>query len=174
MKTMWIIRVSLAVTVLTIGLFGAAASRADRPEIFREAVAFDGPVAECDGFEVWNSGWERDTYKYWHDESGVAVRLQLIVILTESQYYNRNDPTKVITQGKNGVGEGGLNFIDLTTGDVSFAGLGFRVTIPGIGRVMLFAGSGFWDASEQTLTVRHGPEFFLEGETGLALCEALK
>jgi hypothetical protein len=170
---MYITRVLLAVAVATTGLLGAPVSLAGTPLITREALQFDLPLVECDGFEVWTSGLETDTFKYWYDESGVAVRLQWAIHVTEGQYYNRNDPTKFITQGKNGVGENQTARIDLTNGDVHFSGAPFRLTIPGIGHVVLQAGTGFWDESEGTF-VWHGPlVVFAEGETGLALCEAL-
>ena len=66
------------------------------------------------------------------------------------------------------------NNIDLTTGDEHWSGALFRLTIPGIGHVLLDMGTWFWDASAETL-VHHGPSYALaEGETGLALCEALE
>jgi len=174
MKTSCIIRALLAVAVVTTGLFGASVSRAGTPLIVRETSAFDLPVVECDGFEVRTSGLERDTYKYWFDKSGVPVRLQWVFNITESQYYNSSDPAKFITQGKNGVGENLTFNQDLTSGDEHFSGNAFRITIPGVGRVLWDAGTWFWDASEQTL-VHRGPDYvFAEGDTGLALCEALK
>ena len=156
-------------------LFLMVPAHADKPQVFRYASDFDlGPVVDCGEFEVWTRGWEIDTEKWWFNEDGDAVRLQFSIHVKESEYYNAVDDTKFIVQGKNGVGENFTNNIDLTTGDQHWSGLQFRLTIPGVGHVLLDAGTWFWDESEGML-IHHGPDYALaEGETGLALCEALE
>jgi len=164
-------------------LFLLAPAHADKPEIFRYAISFDfGPIVECNDFEVWTRGWERDTEKWWYDRTGMPVRLQVTINITESEYYNTSTD-KFVSQGKKGVGEnimidydiiGVDEFGFLIFGDNHQAGAPFRLTIPGIGHVLLDAGTWFWDAAEQML-IHHGPDYALaEGETGLALCEALE
>ena len=152
----------------------AAPAYADKPDIFRNAVPFNFPVVDCGDFAVWTSGWEFDTEKWWYDEFGAPVRLQFSIKITESEYYNGTEPSKFISQGKKGVGEHQSFNWDFTTGDQHWSGLPFRLTIPGIGHVLLDAGTWKWDESEGML-IHHGPDFALaEGETGLALCEALE
>ena len=167
-------RGGMCVFAAVIGLLLASPSYGGKPDIFREIVPFDMLVVDCGSFEVWTSGWEKDTYKTWFDASGNAVRLQWSLKILEAKYYNSEEPDKFVTQGQNGVGENVTFNFDLTTGDMHNSGLGFRLTIPGIGHVLLNAGTWFWDESEGAL-VHHGPDFVLaEGETGLALCEALE
>ena len=183
---MYITRLLFGAAVVTTGLFGSPVSLADTPVIWRETNDFDLLIAECGAFDVHTSGIERDTYKLWFDKSGEPVRLQWHINVTESRYYNYSEPTKFITQGKKGVGEGQTYDFDLTNCDVAgdpwsgsgcdehFSGGAFRITIPGIGRVLWDAGTWFWDQSEGML-IHHGPAYvFAEGDTGLALCEALE
>ena len=179
-------RLLLGMTMVTAGLLSSPTTLAEKPSIFRETSNFDLLVAECGTFNVRTSGIERDTYKWSYDKSGDPVRFQWHINVTESRYYNSEDPTKFITQGKNGVGENQTYDFDLTNCDVAgdpwsgngcdehFSGGVFRITIPGIGRVLWDTGTWFWDQSEATMT-HHGPAFVLaEGDTGLALCEALE
>ena len=159
---------------------------AGKPEISRDVIPFDlGPLVECDGFEVYTTGLERDTLKLWFDADGNPVRLQVQILILESKYYNTLDPdNKFVTQGKNGVGENvtldlevvGVDpdFGFLIFGDRHEAGAAFRLTLPGIGHVVLHVGTWFYDASEDVL-IHKGPDFVLaEGESAPALCEALQ
>ena len=173
------VAVSMAVLLLSMPV------QAGKPDISRDVVPFDfGPIVECDGFEVWTKGLERDTVKLWYDKDGNPVRLQVQILITESIYYNTVVPDNFVSQGKNGVGENitldyeivGVDpvFGFLIFGDGHEAGAAFRLTLPGIGHVLLHVGTWFYDASEDVL-VHKGPDFVLaEGETGLALCEALQ
>ena len=152
----------------------AANAFADKPDLFRYELDFDFPVIDCGAFEVWTSGIERDTEKWWYDKAGNPIKLQISIQVTESQYYNNMEPSKFVTQGKNGVGENVTLAWDLITGEQHRSGAQFRLTIPGVGHVLLHVGTWFWDPATQTV-VHHGPDFALaEGETGLALCEALE
>jgi hypothetical protein len=170
---MRILRAGVGFISAVTGLLIASTSFAGKPDIFRYMSDFNFPVVDCGTFQVWTSGWEKDTEKWWYDEFGDPVKLQISIHVTESQYYNNMEPDKFVTQGKNGVGENQTNMIDVT-GDEHWSGLPFRLTIPGVGHVLLDAGTWFWDQSEGTL-VHHGPDFALaEGDTGLALCEALE
>jgi hypothetical protein len=176
----------LNVTVPVAAVLLSSSVYAGKPEISKEIIAFDmGPIVACDGFEVWTSGLERDTTKLWFDADGNPVRLQVQILIKESRYYNTLDPdNKFVTQGKNGVGENitldlevvGVDpdFGFLIFGDQDQFGAAFRLTLPGIGHVLLHAGSWFYDASEDVL-VHKGPDFVIaEGETAPALCEALQ
>ena len=155
----------------SVALFLASPSLADGPELTREMNPFNFPVVDCDSFLVWTKGWERDTFKWWYDEFGEPLRVQWKIQITESEYYNGSDPDKSVSQGKNGVGENLTIDFDFDTGEEHQSGAAFRLTIPGIGRVYLSVGTWKFDGSEW---IHHGPTIFVEGETGLALCEALQ
>ena len=164
-------------TVLIASIAGslfAANAFAGKPDVFRYESDFNFPVVDCGTFEVWTSGIERDTEKWWYDELGDPVRLQFSINVLESEYYNNVEPEKFISQGATGVGENWTFRVDLVTGERHGSGAGFRLTIPGIGHVLMDVGTVFWDPSTETL-VRHGLDYaFAEGETALALCEALE
>jgi hypothetical protein len=168
MKTM------ISTVTLLGGLFAATFALAGKPLIIKSEVDFDFSVIECDGFEVWTAGKEIDTEKYWFNSDGDAVRLQLFISIKESEYYNYDHPEISISQGQKGAGENITIDIDLTTGDQRLSGNGFRLTIPGIGRVIwLDVGHCSYEASTDTWKCGNPPFLFLEGDTGPALCEAL-
>ncbi len=161
------------ILIMVGGLLAAIPAMAGKPLITRTIFDFDFPVIECDGFEVWTAGKEIDTEKYWFNEAGAPVRLQFSIHVTESEYYNFNYPEISVSQGRKGPGENATFHIDLTTGDQHAAFNAYRLTIPGIGRVIWDVGTCFYDASEDALDCRGKPFVLLEGETGPALCEAL-
>jgi hypothetical protein len=167
-------KTGVGVVAAVAGLMLAGPSYAGKPDIFRFISEFNFPIVDCGSFQVRTSGWERDTEKLWYNELGEPVMLHISISITEGQYYNNVEPDKFVVQGKKGVGENATIRINLITGDEHNTGGQFRLTIPGIGHVLLDAGTWFWDASEEAL-IHHGPDFALaEGETGLALCEALE
>ena len=181
---MRLLAISIALPVAVL-LFPMSV-HAGKPDISRDIVPFDlGPIVVCDEIEVWTKGLERDTAILWYDEDGNPFRLQVEIFVTESIYYNADDPdNKYVSQGKNGVGENvtldyeivGVDpdFGFLIFGDGHESGSVFRLTLPGIGHALLHVGTWFWDASESML-VHKGPDFVLaEGETAPALCEALQ
>lgn len=154
-------------TLAAASFLGASLSHAETPVIFREVSEFDLELVDCTDFVVRTKGWEKDTFKIYPD------RLVWKIQVTDSVYYNSADPEKFIQQGKNGIGEN-QTYVFYNNGDVKWAGAPFRITIPGIGHVLISTGNYYWDESEQSW-VRHGLFFVLaEGETGLALCEALE
>ena len=168
MKTM------ISTVTLLGGLFAATLALAGKPLIIRSMYDLAFPIVECDGFEVWVAGTEVDTEKYWFNSDGDAVRLQLFISVKESEYYNYDHPEISISQGQKGAGENITIDVDLTTGDSHLSGNAFRLTIPGIGRVVWDVGTCFYDASTDTADCRgKNPFVLLEGDTGPALCEAL-
>ena len=170
---MYIRKTRIGLLAAMTGLLLAAPSYADKPQIVREMTRFDFPIVDCDSFEVWTKGWERDTYKWWYDEFGDPLRVQVKIQITEGEYYNATDPDKTVSQGKIGVGENTMIDYDFVTFAQHNSGAAYKLTIPGIGHVFLHVGTWIWDADGTF--VHHGPDFALaEGETGLALCEALE
>ena len=123
---------------------------------------------------MWTKGSKLDTEKWWFDENGDPLRFKLSVHIKESIYYNNMSPDHFVSQGKNGVVENISYELDFTSGDEHQSGALCRITLPGVGHVLLDAGTYKYDASEDVL-VHHGPAFAVaEGESGLALCEALE
>ena len=170
---MYIRRIRIGLLTAMTGLLLTAPSYADKPQIVREMNLFDILIVDCGSFEVRTKGWERDTFKWWYDEFGAPLKVQVQIHITEGEYYNATDPEKTVSQGKNGVGENATIKFDFVSGAEHHSGAAFRLTIPGIGHVLLHAGTWIWGADGTF--VHHGPDFaFAEGETGLALCEALK
>jgi hypothetical protein len=167
-------RLIIGLVLTMTGLLLATSAYADKPVVSRSMTDFDFEVVDCDSFQVWTKGFQKETEMLWFDEDDEPVRLKLTVHITESEYYNYQEPAKTVSQGKNGVGEGFIYTFDFITGDEHWSGNLFRITIPGVGHVLLDAGTWFYDASEDIL-VHHGPDYALAvGETGLALCEALE
>ena len=166
--------VTMAISAVVLATIFAMPAIAGKPNITKTMLDFDFPVVDCGDFQVWTTGSELDTEKWWFDENGDPLRFKLSVHIKESIYYNNMYPDNFVSQGKNGVGEGFSYELDFTSGDEHWSGLLFRITIPGVGHVLLDAGTWKYDASEDVL-VHHGPAYALaEGETGLALCEALE
>ncbi len=163
--------VKIGSCTLIAAIWMAAASAAP-PFITTTFVGFDFPVVECDGYVVWTRGDEKDTEKLFFDQNGVPVRFQLKIQILASEYYNGSDPAISISQGVNGVGENVTINVDLVTGEQHNSGAAFRLTIPGIGHVLMLVGNTEIDSMGNV--VHHGLNFVLaEGETGPALCEAL-
>lgn len=167
-------RLHIGLVMTMTGLLLAMSAYADKPVISRSIADFDFEVVDCDSFQVWTKGFQKETEKLWLNENDEPVRLTLTVQITESEYYNYQEPAKSVSQGKSGVGEGFVYTFDFATGDEHWSGNLFRITIPGVGHVLLDVGTWLYDASENIL-VHHGPDYALaEGEAGLALCEALE
>ena len=165
---------SSAVLTGILGLIFCIQSYASAPLIDRYTQPFNFPIIDCGDYLIWTDGEESIAEKWWYDESGDPVKLQFSVRIRSSKYYNGGDPGKSITQGTKGVGENQSYKDDFITEDEHWSGLPFRLTVPGIGHVLLDAGTWKWDAAEETLT-HNGPDFVLsEGDVDAALCEALR
>jgi hypothetical protein len=133
------------------------------------AVIDDFPITDCGDFQVRTESPTIITEKTFFNSSGDPVRFQASGRVTESIYYNSSDPSIFVTQGKNGVGENFFFMVDLNTGEIVNAGGFFRLTLPGIGHVVMQMGV----AKENGEFVFHGLNAFPEGETAAALCDAL-
>lgn len=155
------------VSLLWAGVAGAAP-----PLINTFNVVDDIEVIQCGTYNVRTSGTYRVTEKVWFDELGEAVRVRIKLQVTESTYYNDQDEDISISQGMKGSGENMIIDIDLATGEEHWSGNLFRLTIPGIGRVIWDVGTWKWVDGDLVFFAGKG-WVFAEGETGLALCEAL-
>ncbi len=164
MKIRSLILSAVALTWASVGL-------ATPPEFVTFTLVDDLPITDCGDFAVWTLAPLKITEKTSFNKSGDAVRLQVHGNILESIYYNRGDPDIFVTQGKKGVGENFYVDIDLITGELHQSGGFFRLTLPGIGHVVMFMGTIKVDADGNF--VFHGLDAFPEGDTEAALCAAL-
>ena len=153
----------------TVTLMWASVGLATPPLIETFAVIDDLFIVGCDGFDVRTEAPLILTEKTFFNSSGDPVTFQVSGRITESIYYNSSDPSIFVTQGKKGVGENFFFMVDLITGEIVNAGGFFRLTLPGIGHVVMAMGVALIDGG----VVFHGLEAFPEGETAAALCDAL-
>ena len=96
---------------------------------------------QCGTFNVRTFGTYRVTEKVWSDQLGEPVRVRVKIQVTESTYYNDQDEDISISQGMKGAGENMIIEINLLTGEKHWSGNLFRLTIPGIGRVIWDVGT---------------------------------
>ena len=163
----------LQVSALTlIPLVCITESSAMPPLVDTFEVTDDLLVLECGDFNVRASGTYRVTEKVWFDELGEPVRVRVKIQVIAATYYNNQDETISISQGRKGGGENMIIDIDLLTGDEHWSGNLSRLTIPGIGRVIWDVGTWKWVDGNLAFFAGKG-WVFAEGEAGPALCEAL-
>ena len=152
-----------------VALMWASVGLATPPLIETFVVVDDLFIHDCGGFDVRTEAAIIITEKTFFNSSGDPVRLHISGRITESIYYNSNDISIFVTQGANGVGENFLLKVDLLTGEVINAGGAFRLTLPGIGHVVMLMGVAMFNGD----IVFHGLNAFPEGDTAVALCDAL-
>ena len=164
---------NLMLASLLVLLASASSALAAPPDIVRFSEPFEWGLVDCGDFIVYTRGMQHTTVKTFFDKHGVAIKAQIIVQVTEGEYYNSEDDTHSISQGVNGRGENATLIVDLATGEQTETGALFRLTIPGVGRVVMHVGKFVFD-EDYNLLYQAGQDFFLaEGDTGYALCEAL-
>ena len=149
----------------------AAAAGATPPSTNVFTVVDDFEIVGCGDYNVRTNADTRISETTWFDGEGNPIRFKVQIKIMRSEYYNDENPELSISQGKNGVGENVTGRFDLITGAEHWTGNGFRLTIPGIGRVIWDVGS--FKLDEDGNAVFHGKSFLADGKTGLALCEAL-
>ena len=161
-----------ASAISAIALMCAGESVAIPPGISTFEVNDDLEVIQCGTYNVRQSGTYRVTEKLWFDDGGIPVRAQVKIQVIDSKYYNDTNEDIAIRQGVKGVGENLTGNIDIVTGEEHWSGNAFRLTIPGIGRVIWDVGTWKWETGNLVFFAGKG-WVFAEGDTGLALCEAL-
>jgi len=149
----------------------APTAGANPPSISTITVVDDVEIVQCGGYNVRTNADTKITEKTWFDGDGNPVRVQVQLRVTRSEYYNDIYPEISVSQGAKGIGENITGNFDLVTGAEHWTGNGFRLTIPGIGRVIWDVGT--FKLDEDGNAVFHGQSFLAEGKTGLALCEVL-
>ena len=164
---------NLMLASLLVLLASASSALAAPPDIVRFSEPFEWGLVDCGDFIVYTRGMQDTTVKTFFDENGDAFQAKIFVRITESEYYNSEDDTHSISQGVNGIGENATATVDLATGEEIDVGALFRLTIPGVGRVLMHVGKFLFD-EDRNLLYQAGQNWFLaEGDTGYALCEAL-
>ena len=149
-----------------------AASVGATPPFFDTFVVEDDfDLVNCGAYDVNAAATLRITEKWSFDHDGEPIRPQVQLKVLESLFYNSTDESIFIRQGKNGVGENVSGSINFVTGAERWSGAEFRLTIPGIGHVLMEIGTWKWD--EFGNFKRHGQSALAEGDTGPVLCEAL-
>lgn len=164
-------KILLISSIALLAIIWATAASATPPSIHVSTSVENFEIVACGDFNVRTEAEAKITEKLWFGGDGTPVRLRLTIRITSSEYYNDVYPNISISQGAKGVGEGITADIDFVTGAEHWTGNAFRLSIPGIGRVLWDVGTLKLD--EDGNAVFHGQSFFAEGETGLALCEAL-
>jgi hypothetical protein len=158
--------------IALLSMLWAGISGATPPMINSFNVVDDLEVIQCGTYSVRASGTYRVTEKVWFDEFDEPARVRVKIQVTASAYYNDQDENISISQGMKGAGENMIIDIDLLTGEEHWSGNLFRLTIPGIGRVIWDVGTWKWADGDLVFFAGKG-WVFAEGHTGLALCEAL-
>lgn len=159
--------------ITLIPLTWISESVATSPFIDTFYVGDDIEVIQCGVYNVRASGTYRITEKVWFDDFGEPVRVRVKIQVIESTYYNDTNEDISISQGMKGAGENMIIEIDLLTGEEHWSGNLFRLTIPGIGRVIWDVGTWKLDGKGNLIFFAGKGWVFAEGETGPALCEAL-
>jgi hypothetical protein len=149
----------------------AASVGATQPFFDTFVVEDDFDLVNCGSYDVNVAATIRITEKLSFNRDGEPIRVQVQLKVLESRFYNSTDNSLFINQGKNGVGENVSGSINFVTGAERWSGAEFRLTIPGIGHVLMEIGT--WKYDEYGNLTRHGQSALAEGDTGLALCEAL-
>lgn len=154
-----------------VALTWASVAMATPPFIETFTVIDDLFIVDCGSFNVRTRAPTIITEKTFFDKSGEPVRFHASGHITESIYYNSTDDSIFVSQGANGVGENFFFMLDLITGEIVNAGGFFRLTLPGIGHVVMLMGVQKVDADGNV--VFNGLDAFPEGDTASALCGAL-
>jgi hypothetical protein len=159
--------------IFLIPLMWVSESVATPPIIDTFYVGDDIEVIQCGDYNVRASGTYRITEKVWFDDFGEPVRVRVKIQVIGSEYYNDTNEDISISQGMKGAGENMIIEVDLLTGEEHWSGNLFRLTIPGIGRVIWDVGTWKLDGEGNLIFFAGKGWVFAEGETGPALCEAL-
>jgi hypothetical protein len=133
-------------------------------------ISDDFPVVSCGDYWVKALANTRVTQTTFFNQDGNPVRLRISMHVTDSVYYNSEDPGIYIQQGAKGTGENVQGKIDLVTGEEQWPGLPFRITLKGIGPLYIEVGRMYWDGESYNFS---GMVIFPEAGTGSALCDAL-
>lgn len=170
-------RALLGIGAVFLFCMSTLSAQATPPSIVTFEIDDEFPLLGCEvngnTFDVWVFSPTKITIKSWF-EDGIEVRRFTRLNVRGARFYNFDDPDIFVTQnnGNDGVGENLTARENFVTGEVQVTGAPFRLTIPGIGRVLMDV--GVFKVDEDGNVVINGQSFFLaDGESAPALCEAL-
>lgn len=127
-------------------------------------------VVNCGEYDVYTLASTKVKETIYFNQEGEPIRYHLTLKILQSVYYNSEDDSIKIVQGKFGRGENASYWEDIVTGDWQSTGGQFRITLPGIGPLLIDVGRWHWDGEN---FYRSGAFIAPEDGTGSALCEAL-
>ena len=127
-------------------------------------------IVDCGDYDVYQQIKMRETETWYYNQDGEETRYHWSAHMVESRWFNSEDDSIYIVQGKFGRGENVSFWLDYVTGDWQSTGGQYRITIPGIGPVYMETGRWHWDGETM---YRSGASVAPENGTASALCEAL-
>ena len=134
---------------------------------------YEGPddlfIVDCGDYEVRTSSWAKITVTDYFDQDGNFVREHWQFHIFDEIYYNSAVPDIYISNQGAGNGENVSQWY-YADGTMMEAGMPFRIMLPGIGKLFMMAGHGYWDGENSSWT---GLRVFPEAGTGSKLCEVL-
>ena len=134
---------------------------------------YEGPddifIIGCDGYDVRNASWAKVTVTDYFGKDGNFVREHVWIHISDSIYYNSVFPEIFIQNQGAGNGENISQWWD-ADGNEKESGMPYRIMLPGIGKLFMMAGHGYWDGENFSWT---GLRVFPEDGTGSKLCEVL-
>lgn len=161
------------ITVLSVAAFTllmSTSALALKPVVL---VDYEGPydefVIECGDYDVHNSSWIHLTLTDYLDKNGDVIRTHVWAHVWDSIFYNSEVPEIYISNQGAGNGENLSQWWN-ADGTMMEAGLLWRIMLPGIGKLYMTAGRGFWDGENWSWS---GLEVLPENGSGSRLCDAL-
>lgn len=162
-----IFRTLLTTLIAIVAAVSASFSMAAKP--FKQNFAFESVgffIGECNGFSILNDAHVEGHFIAHTDNLGNPTMTNLILKVSNSIYYNSNQPGLNLPGGP---GETEVHFFD-ADGD-KITAVPFKVTVPGHGVIFHDSGKVMFDNSGNVQFLA-GPSDFTTGNVE-ALCEAL-
>lgn len=161
------------ITVLSVAVFTlmmSTSALALKPIVVFE---YEGPddiqVVECGDYDVRTSSWAKIIATDYFDEDGNFIREHVRFHISDAIYYNSAVPDIYISNQGAGNGENVSQWY-YADGTIMEAGMPFRIMLPGIGKLYMMAGHGYWDGENFSWT---GLQVFPDDGTGSKLCKVL-
>ena len=134
---------------------------------------YEGPddilFVECGDYDVRTNSWAKIIATDYFVNNVEVIRTHVRFHISDAIYYNSEVPEIYISNQGAGNGENVSQWWN-ADGTMMEAGMPFRIMLPGIGKLYMIAGRGYWDGESYSWT---GLEVFPEGGTGSKLCEVL-
>lgn len=159
---------ALLVAIVVLSVLGAMAipAWASRPEVFPIYWTGTEPLADCDGFDLMDDYVIEGKLVVFSDKEGDPVRAQFHLTVTD-RFYN-SETGKGFFGGSNGV----VAFEDLEDGQMRWGGLQYHLNIPGVGVVLIDAGTVIFDSDGNILFEAGKHQVLVDGDFE-EICAAL-